>query len=79
MRFIVIFKTLLMKDTQKQQGPNRTGHSDELVGRGKGQQGVDKAPGEEPSQDTEHVTMDTQKGKKVDADPSQESDRPINQ
>jgi hypothetical protein len=68
-----------MKDTRNEQGQSRRGNEDELAGKGKGQQGVDKAPGEEPSQDTEHVTMETQKGKKVDADPSQESDRPIRQ
>ncbi len=36
-----------MKDAQKQQGQNHPGHSDELTGRGKGQQGIDKAPGME--------------------------------
>lgn len=68
-----------MKDTQNQKEQNRSERPDELVGRGKGPEGVDKAPGEETSQDTEQVTMETQKGKKVDADPSQESDKPIRQ
>lgn len=68
-----------MKDTQNQKEQNRSERPDELVGRGKGMQGIDKAPGEEPSQDTEQVTMETQKGKKVDADPNQESDKPIRQ
>lgn len=68
-----------MKDNRNEQGQNRVGNEDELVGKGKGPQGVDKAPGEETSQGTEQVTIETQKGKKVDADPSQESDRPIRQ
>jgi hypothetical protein len=72
-------KDIIMKDTNNQRGRGRQENPDELTGRGKGQQGVDKTPGEEPSQDTEHVTMETQKGKKVDADPSKESDRPIRQ
>jgi hypothetical protein len=41
--------------------------------------GADKAPGEETSTSTEPVTQETQKGKKVDADPSKESDQPIDQ
>jgi hypothetical protein len=51
----------------------------EQTGRGHGPQGIDKAPGEETSQDTENVVAQTQKGKnKVDGDPSKESDQPIN-
>jgi hypothetical protein len=46
---------------------------------GHGPQGVDKAPGEEDSEDNVQFTQETQKGKKVDGDPSQETDRPINQ
>ena len=45
---------------------------------GRGPQGVDKAPGEETSQNTENFVAETQKGKnKVDGDPSKESDQPI--
>ena len=32
-----------------------------------------------PKQDINKVTLESQKGKKVDADPSKESDRPIEQ
>ncbi len=46
---------------------------------GHGPQGVDKAPGEEPSQDNVQFEQQTQKGKKVDADPSKENDKPIDQ
>ncbi len=49
-----------------------------MANPGRGQQGVDKAPGEEEAGDTENVVADTQKGKgKVDGDPSQGSDQPI--
>ena len=41
----------------------------------KQQQAVDKVPGEERGQG-EQVTKDDLKGKKVDADPSKESDKP---
>jgi len=46
--------------------------------KGRGMQGVDKAPGEEPAQSTEKFVTQTQKGKnKVDGDPSKPSDQPI--
>jgi hypothetical protein len=42
-----------------------------------GPQGIDKAPGEEPSGDFENVVADTQKAKnKVDGDPSKPEDQP---
>lgn len=41
----------------------------------KQQEGNDKAPGEEKGQG-EKVTLEDLKGKKVDADPSKESDQP---
>ena len=48
------------------------------TGKTHGPQGIDKAPGEEPSQDTENVVAQTQKGKnKVDGDPSNKTDQPI--
>lgn len=56
---------------------NRT--ANEKANKGHGMQGIDKAPGEEPSQDNVQFQQQTQKGKKVDADLTQESDRPIKQ
>lgn len=38
-----------------------------------------KVPGKDLAQESVPVTQVTQKGKKVDADPTQESDRPIEQ
>ncbi len=46
---------------------------------GHGPQGVDKAPGEETSEDNEQFSQETQKGKQVDADPASEEGKPINQ
>ena len=42
-----------------------------------GLEGVDKAPGEEKGK-AEKVTTNDLKGKKVDADPAKESDKPLN-
>lgn len=65
-----------MEDKQGQDGPDP--QQDYITGRGHGPQGIDKAPGEETSQDIENMVSETQKGKnKVDGDPSQESDQPI--
>ena len=51
-----------------------------LTGAGTGPEGVDKAPGEETSAKPYQFVQQTQKGKnKVDGDPSQENDRPIEQ
>ena len=47
--------------------------------RSHGAQGIDKAPGEETPGDLENFKSETQKGKKVDADPTQETDRPAKQ
>jgi hypothetical protein len=44
--------------------------------RNRDQQGVDKAPEQEAGKD-ERVESKNLKGKKVDADPSQEADRPV--
>lgn len=44
-----------------------------------GRQGIDKAPGEEPPTEPVQFEQDAFKGKKVDADPEQESDRPASQ
>ena len=53
---------------------------DDHTGKGHGPDGVDKAPGEETSEDLENVVANTQRGKfKDDGDPSEESDKPIEQ
>lgn len=44
-----------------------------------GPEGVDKAPGEETPAAPDQFLQETQKGKKVDADLSNESDRPVKQ
>lgn len=49
------------------------------TGPSHGPQGVDKAPGEEIPDDTVQFKEVTQKGKKVDEDPSLESDQPLDQ
>ena len=56
----------------------KTGEKNDQVNTGKshGPQGVDKAPAEEVSEDNVDIRQQTQKGKKVDADPSKESDKP---
>lgn len=58
---------------------NQSAQNDSLAGKGHGPQGIDKAPGEEPSQDNVNFSQEALKGKKVDADPSEESDRPAEQ
>ncbi len=51
---------------------------DNKTAQGHGRQGNDKAPGEETPKDTQNVVQDTQKGKnKVDGDPTQKSDQPV--
>ena len=60
-----------------QQGNNGEQTPNKLDNRGHGPQGIDKAPGEEPSQDNVQFTQESQKGKKVDADLEQESDKPL--
>jgi hypothetical protein len=46
---------------------------------GRGPDGVDKAPGEETSRDNINFVAESQKGKKVDGDPSKLSDQPDKQ
>lgn len=58
---------------RKEQRPNNLGFPHH------GPQGIDKAPGEEQSGDNVQFTQQSQKGKKVDADPAKDSDRPIEQ
>lgn len=45
--------------------------------KGKGPDGVDKAPGEETTQENVQFVQETQKGKKVDRDPSEEEEEPL--
>jgi hypothetical protein len=63
----------MQKQSSDKSNPN------EAANRGHGPQGIDKAPGEETPQDIVPFTQETQKGKKVDADPEQESDKPASQ
>ena len=60
-----------------QEKTQQAGRQDEHTGRQHGPQGIDKAPGEETSQDNVQFTQQTQKGKKVDRDPAQEQDEPL--
>ena len=68
-----------MQNDNRNQQSGQKAQEDNLTGKGSGPQGIDKAPGEETSQNLENVAQETQKGKKVDADPSKESDKPIQQ
>lgn len=64
--------------SERDQQQNRKDMPDEMVGKGWGMQGIDKAPGKETSQHDEKLVARTQKGKgKVDGDPSKKSDQPI--
>ncbi len=53
--------------------------NENITHKGNGPQGVDKAPGEENSEENIQFTQQTQKGKKVDGDPSKQSDQPVEQ
>ena len=69
-------KTAFMNDRNRHR--NNNAMQNDLTGKAHGKQGIDKAPGEETSQDTENVIAQTQRGKnKVDGDPSKQSDQPI--
>jgi hypothetical protein len=63
--------------------PDRNSSTDKnspekMANKGRGMQGIDKAPAEETAQSTEQFITQTQKGKnKVDGDPSKESDQPL--
>jgi hypothetical protein len=68
-------KTVYMADRN-----NQDPLKDDVTSKGHGRQGIDKAPGEETAQDMQDVVAETQRGKnKVDGDPTQESDQPIEQ
>jgi hypothetical protein len=62
-----------MKKDKKTNG-NKSHPSSSETQRNRQQQAVDKAPGEQRGKG-EKVTHDDLKGKKIDADPSQESGR----
>ena len=62
-----------------QQKDKQSAQNEQLAGKGHGPQGIDKAPGEEPAQDNVNFSQEAFKGKKVDGDPSKESDRPAEQ
>ena len=62
-----------------QKKPTEQTNTTSYTGPSHGPQGVDKAPGEEIPEDTVQFKKVTQKGKKVDADPSLESDQPADQ
>jgi len=49
----------------------------DAANRTHGPQGIDKAPGEEPSDDDVQFMQQALKGKKVDRDPDQEQDEPL--
>ncbi len=55
------------------------GNASQSANTNHGPQGVDKAPGEEAAQDNVQFVQETQKGKKVDGDPQEESDKPSSQ
>jgi hypothetical protein len=64
-----------MKKNDRKENDSRN-PSEKDTGSSRDRQAVDKAPGEERNKQ-ENVTQKDLKGKKVDGDPSQESDRPI--
>ncbi len=68
-----------MEDKNSKTSEERKPSINHLDTPGHGPQGVDKAPGEEDSEDNVQFTQQTQKGKKVDGEPSEETDKPINQ
>jgi metal-dependent HD superfamily phosphatase/phosphodiesterase len=80
-----------MKNIHNQQGQNHPGPSEESGGKGKGQQGVDKSPGNEripqneeeaDVESTQSISLEQQelfKGKKVDEDIEAEEDLPMEQ
>jgi hypothetical protein len=67
------------KKAMQQSSERNSGGENPNANRGHGPQGVDKAPGEETPQDAVPFTAQSQKGKKIDADPEQESERPASQ
>jgi hypothetical protein len=69
-----------MNNQQHQEGQGKDKHHEnEHADPSQGQQGIDKIPGEETTQENVQFSQDAFKGKKVDADPSEESDTPADQ
>ena len=64
---------------QQNRQKDGTDQPNQEANRGHGAQGIDKAPGEETSQDNVNFTQEAFKGKKVDADPEKEEDKPADQ
>lgn len=67
-----------MTNRKVQPGQDQKNRINELGTPGHGPQGIDKAPGEEPSEDNVQFTQQAFKGKKVDRDSSKEEDEPLN-
>lgn len=76
-KLLRIITKKFMDNRTNQQGDRS--HQDEFAGKSHGPQGVDKAPGEETNTDNVQFEQEAFKGKKVDADPEKESDRPTDQ
>lgn len=66
-----------MTSRKEQRGQVQENTPNKLQTPGHGPQGIDKAPGEESSQDNVQFTQQAFKGKKVDRDPSKEEDEPL--
>lgn len=66
-----------MTNRKDQPGQGPANRPNSLDNPGHGPQGIDKAPGEEPSQDNVQFSQEAFKGKKVDRDPTQEQDEPL--
>lgn len=63
---------------RKQEQMKNENRAHENAGSEHGMQGIDKAPGEEPSYDNVQFPQEAFKGKKVDADPEKETGKPGN-
>lgn len=68
-----------MQENKKSSSYQETPGENEMASRGHGPQGIDKAPGEETSQDNVQFVQETQKGKKVDRVPGEEGEEPQEQ
>jgi hypothetical protein len=70
-------KQAIMTSRKEQSGQEQQNRPNRLETPSHGPQGVDKAPGEEPSQDDVQFMQQALKGKKVDRNPTQEKDEPL--
>ena len=66
-----------MIDRKEQPGQGQENRINKLETPGHGPEGVDKAPGEETSQDNIQFTQQAFKGKKVDRDITKKEDKPL--